>query len=135
MKTVMHCVCTTLLSMIVSIVAPSTAPVITTGYSIDSRTVSIQWDAPPDEHHNGIIRKYIVNVTIVETGDTWNTTFSGTSAIIGSLVPSFTYQFTVTAYTVAAGPYSTVVTIVMPEDGMFRIYLQPFFTSTHVNSS
>ena len=108
------------------IVAPSIAPVISTGSSVDSRTVVIQWDAPSAEHHNGIIRRYIVNITILETGDTWTDSFSGTTAIIGSLIPSFTYRFRVTAYTVAAGPYSTVITIKMPEDGMLLVNFAHF---------
>ena len=97
--------------------APNSPPVITTHYAIDSRTVAFQWDPPPSQDHNGIIREYIVTISIVGSNETQTQTFTGTTAIIGSLIPSFTYQFTVAAYTIATGPYSTSINITLPEDG------------------
>ena len=97
--------------------APSSPPVITSGYSIDASTVAIQWDPPSPDYHNGIIRQYWVNVYTVETGMNRTEVFTGRVAIIGFLIPSFSYHFSVTAFTVAAGPYSTVFSITMPEDG------------------
>ena len=97
--------------------APNSPPVITTHYAIDSRTVSFQWDPPPPQDHNGIIRKYIVTISIVGRNEIQTQTFTDTSAIIGSLMPSITYQFRVAAYTIATGPYSTSINITLPEDG------------------
>ena len=97
--------------------APNSPPVIITHYAIDSRTVAFQWDPPPPQDHNGIIREYVVTISIVGSNETQTQTFTGTTAIIGSLIPSFTYQFTVAAYTIATGPYSTSVNITLPEDG------------------
>ena len=90
---------------------------MTTSYAVDSSTVALQWNPPPVEDHNGIIRKYLVNATAVETGKYTLTEITGTTGIIVSLVPSFTYMFSVSAYTVSAGPYSPVITITLPEDG------------------
>lgn len=97
--------------------APSTAPSFTASFSVDASTVALQWSPPPPDTHNGIIRKYIVNATAVQTGVSTLTDITGTTGIIVSLIPSFTYTFSVSAYTVLAGPYSNEVTISLPEDG------------------
>ena len=97
--------------------APNSPPVIITYYAISSSTVAFQWDPPPSQDHNGIIREYIVKISIVGSNETQTQIFTGTTAIIGSLIPSFTYQFTVAAYTIATGPYSTSINITLPEDG------------------
>ena len=97
--------------------APKSPPVITTHYAINSSTVAFQWDPPPPQDHNGIIREYVVTISTLGYNETQTQIFTGTTAIIGSLIPSFTYQFTVAAYTIATGPYSTSVNITLPEDG------------------
>lgn len=81
----------------------------------------MEWLPPATDYHNGIIREYRVNVLAVDTGATTVLIFSSENATIGSLAPSFTYNFTVTAYTVAAGPYSAIVSIEMPEDGKINV--------------
>ena len=97
--------------------APNSPPIITTHYAIDSRTVAFQWDPPSQQDHNGIIREYVVTISTLGYNETQTQIFTGTTAIIGSLIPSFTYQFTVAAYTIATGPYSASVNITLPEDG------------------
>ena len=101
------------------IIAPSSPPTITTSFVIDSRSIAIQWIPPPSNTHNGIIRKYIVYITAVGSNVTKTQEFTGTVAIIGSLLPSHTYQFSVAAYTVSNGPGSTLVNLSLPEDGWF----------------
>ena len=93
------------------------APEITTSYAIDSSTVAIQWDPLPEEDRNGIVREYQVFIYNVNTGKNKTVVFTTMTAIIGSLTPSFSYNFFVSAVTVAEGPYSTVINITMPEDG------------------
>ena len=110
--------------------APSIAPVITNSSIINSTAVFIAWAPPPMEYLNGIITGYRVNVTAENTTETDILTFSSTNATIGSLAPSFTYYFAVTAYTVAAGPYSTTVDLNLPEDGKTIKYCR--IASIHV---
>ena len=98
-------------------VAPNVSPIVTVGYSIDSSTVAIQWTPPPPEDHNGIIREYRVLITNVNTGENETRVFSSNTGIIGMLTPSYVYKLSVTAVTVAEGPYSTSITITLPEDG------------------
>ena len=97
--------------------APNSPPVFTSTLALNSKTVALHWTPPPAEDHNGIIRKYIINITALQTGANFQSQSLGTLGIIVSLIPSFTYNFSVTAFTVSAGPYSSVVTINMPEDG------------------
>jgi receptor-type tyrosine-protein phosphatase Q len=97
--------------------APTSPPTITTHFIIDSSSVAIQWTPPPSDDHNGIIRKYTVYITSVGSNSvTTSRDFTGTSAIIGSLIPSYTYRFTVAAYTVATGPSSPSIMLTLPED-------------------
>lgn len=60
-------------------------------------------------------------MTSLDNGEHMQVVATDTTTIIGSLVPSFTYTFTVTAFTVAEGPYSQVYTITMPPDGLCMV--------------
>ena len=53
----------------------------------------------------------------LNTGANKTALYSTTTGFIGSLNPSFTYQFTVSAVTVAESPYSKPINVTMPEDG------------------
>ena len=82
-----------------------------TGEVVDSSSVTLSWSVPPQESQNGIIRKYIVTATEVDTGNeyTWESVSTGID--IHSLHPFYTYQFTVAAFTVQQGPSSYIVTL------------------------
>ena len=103
--------------MFIYSLAPSSAPMILTSYAVDSSTAILQWAAPPPEDHNGVIQDYVINITALNTGAYREMTFIGTTVVIVSLIPSFTYHFSVSARTVGIGPYSDPVTITMPQDG------------------
>ena len=96
-----------------------------TYYAINSHTVAIQWHPPAIYHQNGIIRKYVVQV--LEASDSSNTIMTynttSTTAVIGSLIPSFTYKFSVAAYTIAIGPYTALINMTLPEDGKFLLHM------------
>ena len=53
----------------------------------------------------------------LQTGRTFQRTVTTTSIVITSLQPSYTYQLSVSAYTVGEGPYSLPSNITTPEDG------------------
>lgn len=99
-----------------TVVAPNSAPNISSFMAINSRTLSIQWTMLPVENRNGIIRYYVIMLS-GDTGHSDNYTSSSTSVNIGLLQPSYTYKFSVAAYTVAIGPFSSLESITMPEDG------------------
>lgn len=79
------------------------------GQVIDSTTVKLNWAPPPYTNQNGIIRKYIIKATEMETGNRFSWESFTTSIEVPTLHPYYTYQFTVAAYTVAVGPYTNPV--------------------------
>ncbi len=104
------------LTNIVILIAPSSPPQNVSGSPVSSTSVRLSWDAPPLASRNGIITEYRVNVTEVDTGRVSILTSFTTSFVAQSLHPYYTYLFTVSAHTVATGPYSTSVMIRTPED-------------------
>lgn len=104
-------------------IAPASPPAVTTYFVIDSRSVAIQWTPPSVDDHNGIIRKYVVQIQVSGNADTITYNTTGTTAIIGSLIPSYTYKISVAAYTVATGPFTTPINMTLPEDCMPYNYI------------
>ena len=92
-------------------------PVLT---AVNSTSILIDWDAPPLEEQNGIIRQYIVNVMVSETAEKlqFNVTSSNTSLLLDHLHPYYNYFITVAAVTISDGPFSQISNIQTPEDGM-----------------
>ena len=98
-------------------VAPSGSPTVTSYSAQDSTTIFYSWNAPAADQQNGIIREYRIQVLEVETGNVSLYVSFSTSIEISSLHPDYTYVLSVSAFTVAAGPYSRTVNITTPEDG------------------
>lgn len=83
----------------------------------DSVTISVSWNHPPPEHHNGIIRMYQVNVVETETNTNFTVVSLNTSATITPLHPNYHYTITVRAVTVLPGPVSIALVLQTDEDG------------------
>lgn len=61
---------------------------------------------------------FTINVSAVETGEDFQLTSTTTSITVTSLRPYTTYRCIIAASTsVGIGPFSTVFTLVTPEDG------------------
>lgn len=95
---------------------PENAPLNPVGTATNSRTIQFSWGIPLGRH-NGVIREYRVNVTELQTGRTFQRMVTTTIILITSLQPSYTYQLSVSAYTVGEGPYSSALNVTTPEDG------------------
>ena len=110
-------------------IAPTSAPVNTSGYAVDSTSISISWTPPPFEDQNGILRNYVINITELETGITFSHLSLTTSISLYNLHPFYRYSVTVTAVTVGPGPATTVFTLQTREDGrfLFNLFLVNFF--------
>lgn len=91
-----------------------------TGIAQDSATILLSWD-PPNGHHNGIIQEYRLNITEVETGRMFQSVSAITSLLMSSLHPDYTYEWTVTAFTVGEGPYSYTHRVTTFEDGKKKL--------------
>ena len=107
-----------------SIAAPSSPPLNFVATPTNSRSIALRWDPPLPEDRNGPITSYLVNVTVIETGEVFeiNTTLTTFSLLF--LTPFTTYEFTIAASTeVGLGPYSETVSVLTPEDGKRTVQL------------
>ncbi len=80
-------------------------------------SIRISWSPPPVADQNGLIRRYRINVTEVDTGSVFVRTSGSTYVVLFELHPFYTYECIIGAVTVAEGPYSGLETITTPEDG------------------
>ena len=101
------------------------SPIVPSGYPqsfsvipATSRSALLQWNPPNAADRNGILTEYTINVSAVETGEDFQLISTNTSLIVTYLRPYTTYQCIIAASTsVGIGPFSTVVTVITPEDG------------------
>ena len=101
------------------------SPIVPSGYPqslsvmpTTSRSALLQWEPPNEADRNGIVTEYIINVSAVETGEDFQLISTNTSLTVTHLRPYTTYQCIIAASTsVGIGPFSTVVTVITPEDG------------------
>ena len=70
-----------------------------------------------EEERNGIIRRYIINVTELNSGTEYQLENSSTEITIPDLHPFYQYFYSVAAITVALGPFTPGFITEMPEDG------------------
>ena len=85
-------------------------------------TLTLTWDPPHIEEQNGIIREYLVNITEIETGETFLHSTPMTCITATGLHPFYVYESIVTAVTIGPGPYSSNFTIQMPQTGKIHEY-------------
>ena len=83
-----------------------------------STSAYLTWSPPSVEQQNGIITKYVINMTVQETGEHLQFMSSTTSLVVNNLRPYRTYEWIIAAATSdGIGPFSDPVTVVTPEDG------------------
>lgn len=80
-----------------------------------------------------MIRRYLIRVTEVETGDTFNYSTSMTSYMFYSLHPYYNYEIEVAAVTIASGPFSTPLIVQTLPDGMLSNSLQYILSNFYYN--
>ena len=97
---------------------PSSPPQTPHGNAISSTAITLFWSPPPADMQNGIIAKYAINITEVETDRSFSLFSSTTSVNVTSLHPYYTYNCTIAAVTsIGAGPYTNVITVLTFQDG------------------
>ena len=77
----------------------------------------LAWTPPLMQQQNGIIRRYIINLTSVADGTELITYSQTTTTVVHNLHPFTNYTCSVSAETVAAGPFSPPVLVRTPEEG------------------
>ena len=110
---------------------PDSPPKNFTAFAISSRSAHLSWLPPPREHRNGLIRHFWINITEINTGRKFERTLFSTATVLSSLHPYYTYQFSVAAYTVSLGPFTTAFVLKMPQDGETVCYLKQYVG--HIN--
>ena len=97
--------------------APSGPPEGISAVALGPRIIQINWSQPLPEEQNGIIRSYLVNVTVAETGQRIQLTTNSTNITATNLHPFYHYHYSVAAVTVALGPYTEIHILQTPQDG------------------
>ena len=82
-----------------------------------SRAVMLAWTPPQMQQQNGIIRRYIINLTSIADGTELIIYSQTTTTLVHNLRPFTNYTCSVSAETVAQGPFSPPVLVQTPEDG------------------
>ena len=101
---------------------PTASPQNLRHTAVNSTSVDLSWSPPPTEHHNGIIRQYNVRVVEEDTGEMFTLSTTRQQTTVGSLHPYYVYDFSVSAVTVAPGPYSETHTVRTLPDGKCVLY-------------
>lgn len=97
--------------------ASTHAPLNITEEERGATSFRISWLPPPEEHHNGVIQHYAVNITEVETGRKLHFTTESTQITVTDLHPYYIYNCSVSAVTVAESPHSANIGVQTREAG------------------
>ena len=103
--------------------APSAPPRNLRQIAIDATSVTLNWQPPPEDDWNGLIRLYYVFVTELDSGRSFTLNSTTTNYHIENLHPFYTYNFSVAAVTIAAGSISDNITLQTSEAGEFKVHL------------
>ena len=79
--------------------------------------IYIYWQPPPLECQNGNIDYYVLRITELDTGNTFEVVSNFTWILLDFLHPYYTYSVQFAAVTVAQGPFGASITFTTPEDG------------------
>ena len=102
---------------------PSGYPQSFEATATSSKTSTLSWDPPNFEDRNGIIIGYVINITSAHANETTEYASNTTTLALTTLSPYTTYYCIVAARTsVGTGPFTPVLTLLTPPDGMTCIY-------------
>ena len=87
--------------------------------AIHATALMIFW-RPPSYHPNGIIRRYVLRLSEIETGRQEQFFTNNTTITISNRHPFYYYSCIISAETIGQGPFSKAVIILMPEAGTLR---------------
>ena len=99
---------------------PTGTPQSVTANATNSSTLSIWWSPPVPGQRNGVIQRYIINITELETGIVEQFYTTEGNIVIGGRHPYYRYSCIVATETIGLGPFSTETIIQMPEAGKNR---------------
>lgn len=89
---------------------------------LNSTAIEFEWELPPTEHRNGIVRGYKLFVREGGSSTERTTEVQGSEVnefIVTGLRPGMPYECSMLAFTVADGPRTLVLTVSTHTNGMF----------------
>lgn len=98
--------------------APTGPPLSVQLSVVNASAVYIQWNPPTSDNHNGVIQRYLINISEVETSKQEQYYTNNLYITLTSLHPFYLYRYTVSAETISIGPPSLESSIRMPEAGI-----------------
>ena len=99
-------------------------PLNVVALAVNATYVYLSWDPPLPDHRNGLIEVYHIAITETDTDEELQYISVYNNTLIEPLHPYYTYKFSVAAVTVDVGPFTSQVTLQMPEAG--TIFLCPY---------
>lgn len=96
--------------------APASSPVNITVTNVSPTSVSVSWAPPPTEDHNGIIRRFRLQLFEAQRERLQTRSTLATNFLFDSLEENYDYSLTVAADTVDVGPYSEATNFTTPSD-------------------
>lgn len=97
---------------------PSAAPQNVVIESVLSKSFRINWQPPDNEHQNGIITEYSINIVNFESENITHLDVTDTDITVSNLQPFTQYEVTVAAHTSAGrGPFSAIQIVQTQESG------------------
>lgn len=90
--------------------------------SITSTSAVLSWNPPSVDEQNGIITGYVINVTLLATGESYLLSSNTTTLLVDILRPFRKYLCIVAAETgIGAGPFGTQIEVQTPQDGETKL--------------
>ncbi len=104
---------------------PTGVPLLISAIALSPSDLLLQWKPPSLELQNGVIRRYVVNVTEVDSRSFQMLYSEDNNITLTSRHPFYQYSYSIAAETIGRGPYSSADVIQMPEAGiyMYNYYL------------
>lgn len=99
--------------------APGIAPDNVVATALNATAIHLSWNLVSTE--NGVVREYVIKILEVNTSIATEARTNETSIVI-PVHPAYLYNCSVSAFTVGTGPFSTVVSVGTPEDGINSDY-------------
>ena len=96
-----------------------------------SRSISLTWDPPTAANQNGIVHTYIINMTVLESGENVQLMSNSTDRDFVMLHPYYTYAFIISAVTIGPGPPSAVHNVITAEEGNLHLCLTTSSNNIH----
>lgn len=98
-------------------IVPTGPPQNVTARIVNPTTLALSWLPPLPERRNGLVQRYIISITELETRTTQLYNSTEANIVISGQHPFYRYSYIIAAETIGRGPYSVASMVHMPEAG------------------